>query len=537
MKDALLTKDEIAFFETNGYLVLPPGRVFSSDEIRKLKEECDTYFPSFDLKYDVNNSPKVKTGLSGSPRNYVFGTTDISSYKKNFLFAKRSTVIAPKYSQNFVDALENENLLSVNRQLLNSEKLSLHNSAIACVYPGTVAEPGNFHADTSGFSDYPLKAIKAGEFMINSFVYLVDVDEENAPIRLLPKSHKKYLELNERVAPYFRSTGDRNNIGQFNFYDEFIPENYEKPVRITGKSGTVVLIAGDLLHSATSNLSSERIRYTLAVWYSARNNPNFYKDYSVYAPYCKDFISKFKDKGIPYHTYYAHSIGFFFKFKKFLKKYVQGIFGKLFRRIRSSLSKKKIGFLIDLGPWRLNQPSIPDSNQALILSHLSEANGAAQGKLKAFIQKNPKVKNYFLVAPNPEPYLKKYFQKDYPFFAKLPFKQYFFDETWPRYIVRYFSAIASSYAAESECKEALNESVEIFYRNLENIEKKLLDKKVNLSEVESDLPRSRWDERGLKSIAENAGLKSVDIDKNEVETITRILGGEVGAWFVLKFEI
>ncbi|WP_118957377.1 hypothetical protein [Leptospira yasudae] len=42
---------------------------------------------------------------------------------------------------------------------------------------------------------------------------------------------------------------------------------------------------------------------------------------------------------------------------------------------------------------------------------------------------------------------------------------------------------------------------------------------------------------GKVAIAENAGLKSVDIDKNEVETITRILGGEVGAWFVLKFEI
>ncbi|PJZ28677.1 phytanoyl-CoA dioxygenase family protein [Leptospira kmetyi] len=537
MKEMILTQDEIAFFETNGYLILKPGRVFSSDEILKLKEECDTYFPSFQSKIDPKNPPKFKTGLSGNARNYIFESSDISDFKKNYLFAKRSTVIAPKYSQNFVDALENENLLSVNRQLLGSEKLSLHNSAIACVYPGTLGEPGNFHADTSGFSDHPLRAIQTGEFMINSFVYLVDVDEENAPIRLLPKSHKRYLELNRRVASNFRSTEHQNNIGQFNFYDEFIPEDFDQPIRVTGGAGTVVLIAGDLLHSATSNVSSDKIRYTLAIWYSTRNNPNFYKDYSVYAPYCKDFIDKFKDKGIPYHTYYAHSIGFGFKLKKFLKKYFYGVFGKLSRKIKSLLSKKPNHFLIALGPWKLNQNSDTNSNQAIFLNHLGFGNEEAEGKLKSFLQNHKNVKNVFLVAPNAEQFMKKYFQRDYPFFSKLPFKQYFFDESWCRYILRYFSATISSYATEKECKEVMSESVDQFYKNLDTLEKKLLERKINLVEVESDIPRSRWTKAGLSAIAEKAGLKISDLTEQERSHVSQTLGGEVGTWLILKFEV
>ncbi len=537
MKESLLSKDEVLFFETNGYLILPPGRIFSSEQIKKLKEECDTYFPSFQSASSQSQPPKVKIGLNGSARNYVFGTSDISDFKKNPFFGKRATVIAPKYSQNFVDALENESLLSVNKQLLSSEKLSLHNSAIACMYPGTVAEPGNFHADTSGFSDHPIRAMKSGNFMVNSFVYLVDVNEENAPIRLLPKSHSRYLEINKLVAPYFRSTEQQNNIGQFNFYDEFLPEEYNKPIRVIGKEGTVVLISGDLLHSATSNTSKDQIRYTLAIWYSTRNNPNFYKDYSVYAPYCQDFINKFKDKEIPYHTYYAHSIGLKFKINKFLKKYFSGIPGKLFRKLRSLFSKGKKDFLIDLGPWKLAQASNPAADRTLILSHLSEPDAdKAKAKLEEFLLKNPKAKNFLFVAPNADQFLNKYFQKDYHFFAKLPFKQYFFDESWSRYIIRYFSSIASSYASEAECKEVLDSTASQFYTNLDQLEAKLLEKKVNLAEIESDLPKSRWSRESLGKLGESLGWKEIHTTDEEKIYVSEVLGGEPDAWLILKFQ-
>ncbi|AOP33671.1 hypothetical protein A0128_07345 [Leptospira tipperaryensis] len=537
MKDSFLSRDEIKFFETNGYLVLSPGRIFSQEQIEKLKEECDTYFPAFRQDATESNvSTKVKTGLSGTPRNYVFGSADISSFKKNPFFAKRSTVIAPKYSQNFVDALENENLTSVNRQLLGCEKLSLHNSAIACVYPGTVAEPGNFHADTSGFSDEPIRAIKTGNFMVNSFVYLVDVDEKNAPIRLLPNSHKRYLELNALVAPYFRSTADKNNIGQFNFYDEFVPESFQKPVRVTGKAGTVVLISGDLLHSATTNLSTNKIRYSLAIWFSSRNNPNFYKDYSVYAPYCEDFINKFKDKEIPYYTYHSHSIGLSFKLKKFLKKYLTGFFGKLLRKSKTFLDKKKDKFLIELGPWKLNYASDDSASNAIYLSHLSDSNKSASENLEKFTKTYSKLKSVYLVAPNPNQFLKMYYAKDYPFFAKLPFKQYFYDESWPRYIIRYFSAIVSSYATESECKECLNSSADQFYKNIEIMEQRLLEKNINLSEIESDLPRSRWDSETIKGLGRGV-LRTAEISDQEITSVTKVLGGEPGAWTIQKFII
>lgn len=538
MQNNLLTKDEVVFFETNGYLVLPPERIFPAEQIKKLKEECDTYFPSFLAKSDIDQSGKMKVGLSGTAKNYAFGTSDISDLKKNLFFAKRATVIAPKYSQNFVDALENENLLSINKQLLGSDKLSLHNSAIACTYPGTIAEPGNFHADTSGFSDRPLQAMKSGNFMVNSFVYLVDVNEENAPIRLLPKSHTDYFMLNRLVAPYFRSTEDVNNIGQFNFYDEFLPEGYGKPVRVIGKAGTVVLISGDLLHSATSNLSKDQIRYSLAIWYSTRNNPNFYKDYSVYASYCQAFIDKFKDKEIPYHTYYAHSIGLKFKIRKFLKKYFQGIVGKIFRKFQSLLIKsKEKKFLIDQGPWKTKQNSDLASNKAIVLGHLTESDSnVAKTKLETFIRKNTGVKELFLVAPNAESFLQRYLQKDYHFFGKLPFKHYFSDESWPRYIVRYFSAIASSYATEADCKNTLTSSEKEFYANLTQLESKLLDRNVNLVELESDLPRSRWNSESLNQLAFGLGWKKIDVTKAEKVSIALALGGEIDAWHILKFQ-
>lgn len=534
----VLSRQEKDFFKNNGYLVLPPGRIYDSNEIQELKSECDIYFPEYSKgKIQSSELNKLKIGFSGSPKNYIYNSGDIAEFKKNPLFGMRTTIIAPKYSQGFVDALENKNLLTMMKELLYTDKLSIHNSAVACVYPGTNAEPGNFHADTSGFSDKPLRVIKDGKFMINAFTYLVDVDEVNAPIRLLPCSHIRYLELNTLVTKSFRSCENHNNIGQFNFYDEFIPENFEKPIRVTGKAGTTVVISGDLLHSATSNTSKEKVRYTLAVWYSARNNTCFYKDYSNYSPYCQDFINKFKDKTLPYNTYYKHSISRSLKFHKVFKKISGNLFSKIRNRIIKFFNRFNSVIPVFQSPWNTAPLEKKNSKKLIYMGHLKSNKEEAEKNISDFINKIPIGTTIYFVAPNADSFLKMYNRKDYVFFDKLPLKKYFYDESWSRYIIRYFSSIVSSYGSEDRCKDIILESnSKSFFNKLEDYELDLI-KFVNVKEIEDDIPKSRWDKDSLSEVLFKNKLSPIEVVDKDREIVTQQIGGENGAWIMLECRI
>lgn len=541
MENNLISSDEVAFFESNGYLVLPSGRVFTNDQIEHMRKDCEKIFPPFSEEISLlSANQKVSNpnlGLNGNIKNYLFDPKDSNTLKKNPLFGKRASMIAPKFPKVFVDAIENENLLAVNRQLLNSKDLSLHNSAVACVYPGCVGEPGNFHADTSGFSDDPLKAVKLGKFMINSFIYLVDVDEENAPIRVLPQSHRKYLELNELVAPNFHSTKYENNIGQFNFYDEFIPESYPKPISVTGKAGSIVLLSGNLLHSATRNCSKSRIRYTLAIWFSARKDKEFYKDYSSYGRHCIDFIEKFKDKKIPYKTYFLSSISLRFKIKKIIGKFLKGGINRLRKFSKKSFLKEKWKVIQPVGNIfiKKNFGTLSDSS-FLYLDHLLSNYDDAKLRLVDFINNQKEINEIYFVAPNATSFLELYKKKDYRFFESLPLKQYFYDESWPRYIVRYFSNIVSSFASEEQCKACLTINEESFFKNLTQIENDFLSRNFNVSEIENDIPKSRWNEDSLKKILLDINLNIKETLPQEKIQVSQLIGGNPEAWVIVKAE-
>jgi hypothetical protein len=531
MAEQILTVPEIEKFHETGYIVLEPGRIFSPEQLGLLQTECAKQFPTWESGFKQENKHSENRTEAGTPKNYISPFSEISRLKANTLYGKRSTIVAPKFDQVLVDAIENHRLLDVNRQLLGCAELSLHNSALACVYPGTTGEPGNFHVDKSGFTHDPLGAVKAGKFMLNSFIYLSDVDEETAPIRLLPGSSRRYLELNSLVAPYFRSSATRNNLAQFNFFDEFVPKDFQPPVKITGKAGTITIISDELLHSATTNFSNDKVRFTLAIWFSDRKDTTFQKDYASYAKDCKPFVRKFSDWQLPYRTYYQNSVHPFFILRRFIIRVLKGILRRILKRKKKQTTPYRTIPL--LAPW--NAQSIPaTSGEIIYINHLRYSDQKAIEDLKQILADNTNIRNVYLTAPNADTFLNRYRKKDYVFFSKLPLYGYFIEESWPRFVVRFFSGIASSFATESACQSAIARTAADYFRNLSFLEEALRGKGIDESMVEKDIPIFRREAANLQKIAEKAGLRPHSVTADEQVAIDSTIGTEPGAWIILK---
>ena len=535
MEKYQLTNEELKRFEKDGYLVIEPHRIFSEEQIASIRQESLNLLPSFEEGWTEPKPRQIPYTLTGPVRNYSL-VKKLNELRKNKLFAKRSTVIAPNFTPKLVEALENPRLLEFNKKLLNCDALSLHNSAIACVYPGRVCEPRMMHVDTPGFTYQALEAVKKNHFVLNTFVYLVDVDEATAPLRVVPGSAKHFLDINKHVAKYFRSTEDKINIGQLNLYEEMLPDNLEKPVLITGKAGTVTLMSGSLLHSATPNITDDRTRLTFTINYSNRNSPYFFKDYSAYAKACAGFISMFKDKEIPKMTFLKNSSSTTYKLRKKA--------GQIKQNLKSIIQPKKKQVEVDfsgqytlrLSPWH-KEASLGHGNITILAGELLKyENKEAKRVFGELMKSHPTTKRVVLAVPDVTRFLQAYYDKDYVFFKKLPLFQYFLEESLVRYVIRYFSLLASSFAQDNDLLECMNRDPEIFFNNLSKLEERLSNSLLDLSYLEKDITRSRWTKNDLTELLHENKMSIVEPTEEELMLVLKHMGAERTAWLMMAGE-
>ena len=535
MNNLTLTKKEQDKFYEDGFIVLGPDRIFSGSEIQAMQSECNELFPQWEESFKYEKLRKIPFSLSGTTKNHSGISIDFEKCIKNKFFGKRATIVAPRFSQLFVDSIENTNLISVNKLLLKCDELSLHNSAIACVYPGAIQEPGFFHVDTTGFTKDPLGAVRSNNFVLNAFIYLSDVDEKTAPLRVIPGSAKRFLEINEKIAKSFRANDSVCNLGQFNIYEEILPEGLSRPFLITGKAGTITLMSGHLLHSATSNSNSEKCRYTFAINMARRGNPYFFKNYSNYGKDCPNFIKKFKDKNIPHHTFFVNSIGLIVKTKNFLRLIV-----KLKNTLKSikvklnnkpSLNKNLSHFSLVSPPWR------NEIQREVMIEKLYYANGLARYDRYRNLEdlKQLKSRKVIVAIPNAEVFLKKYYETDYIFFKKLPMTAYFSEESFRRYITRYFSGVVSSFASEDQLREVFSKNVKEYFSNLDLLEKKLILDGVNLTRLEKDSTLSRYTNVELDNLFLETGFLKILNIESDLNLVLNYLGGERISWTVASY--
>jgi hypothetical protein len=535
MNNLTLTKNEQDKFYEDGFIVLGPDRIFSGTEIQAMQSECYELFPQWEEGFQHEKSRKITFNLSGTVKNHNEISIDFEKSIKNKFFGKRATIIAPRFSQLFVDSIENTNLISANKLLLKCDELSLHNSAIACVYPGAIQEPGFFHVDTTGFTNDALGAVRSNNFVLNAFIYLSDVDEKTAPLRVIPGSAKRFLEINQKISKSFRTNDSVCNLGQFNIYEEILPEGLSRPVFITGKAGTITLMSGHLLHSATSNSNSEKCRYTLAINMARRGSPYFFKNYSNYGKDCPNFIQKFKDKNIPHHTYFVNSISSIIKFKKFLRLFVN--LKNTLKTIKEKLNKKPSlnknlrDYSLVTPPWR------NDIQRKVMLEKLYYANGLARYDRHSNSEniKHLKSRKVIVAIPNAEVFLTKYYETDYIFFKKLPMTNYFSEESFRRYITRYFSGIVSSFASEDQLREVFSKNAKEYFSNLDLLEKKLILDGVNLTRLEKDSTFSRYTSEEVDNLFLEAGFLKILNIESDLNLVLNYLGGEKISWTVASY--
>jgi ubiquinone/menaquinone biosynthesis C-methylase UbiE len=354
-------------FQRDGYVVVEPGVIFSDDEIQTVVRVFDTLLPEWndgcidpqsndshkDPRFGLSVKFNTEISLNGCAlrqRLYNGRGSANASLDNNFLFGKRSTLRETKYPIKLLETIENKNLLNFVSGLLGCSSLSFHNGSIASVYPGCTGEDKKFHMDTVGFLGTNKNPISDDRFLVNVFVLLNDVNEDMAPMRLIPGSHKRYKYINEHLATIYGKPATYNHIPQAgSLWEELLPGDLSPPVKFTGGKGSICFMNSTLLHSATENKTKDKVRKVMIFNYSNRMHTEFFKNYLHDPKGCRDLYDKITDKELVERTFLSNS-------RLFLKSRFKHALVRLYkiRERPRTFFLQSIGKLLNL--WRNTHP-------------------------------------------------------------------------------------------------------------------------------------------------------------------------------------
>lgn len=316
----MLTEQQINFFKDNGYLVVEPDVVFNYNELYELNNICEKNFLNYEDGFLEENIKKY------NPEEFIIVHKNIkyiqngATNDKNILNARRAVYMGYQINDGLSKYIENHNLQLCVKKLLNTKKISLHTSSLTKVYPGCIGEPKKLHSDLPGFVDNPLSFVKKKKFVLNAIIYLNDVDQDLAPLRISPKTHLNYIEINNNLR---LKKNIKKNINLVHGSDIGVDEKiildlkYEIK-KIQGKKGTVIFFSSNTLHSATEN-KENKSRLHLNFNFGRREDLEIRKfNYKLMKNQninINNFINNFNDKKILERSYIDS-----FK-NKFLNKY------------------------------------------------------------------------------------------------------------------------------------------------------------------------------------------------------------------------
>lgn len=167
---------------------------------------------------------------------------------------------SPAYSPFFKKYSEDERVLKFARTFLNSERIYIHQSKINYKKAGK-GLAWNWHQD---YASYKPKDFLPDNIPITLVVLLDDVDDNNGPLIVVPKTHHEILDsyYDERSAYPLLCTKD-----------EIVTEQVKKngTVSFVGKKGEAYLFHSCILHSSLDN-NSDRDRKQLYFTYNTFEN-------------------------------------------------------------------------------------------------------------------------------------------------------------------------------------------------------------------------------------------------------------------------
>lgn len=255
----MLSENQIIFFKDNGYLVVEPDVIYNCKELYELNNICEKNFLNYEdgfLEQNIKKySPKEFSIVHENIKYFQNGATN----DKNILNARRAVYMGYQINHGLSKYIENHNLQSCVKKLLNTKKISLHTSSLTKVYPGCIGEPKKLHTDLPGFVNNPLSFVKKKGFVLNVIIYLNDVDENLAPIRISPKTNLNYLDINNylRLKKNIKKNINLVQASDIGVDEKIILDLKYEIKKIQGKKGTVIFFSSNTLHSATENKTNK----------------------------------------------------------------------------------------------------------------------------------------------------------------------------------------------------------------------------------------------------------------------------------------
>ena len=219
-----LTKTEINFYKTKGYLV--KKKLISENEIKKINNLIRKI-----LKKEEGRNTKIKN-LGGSfNNNFVYNSN--SSNKREILRLNNPTY----YNKLFYNLSRNKKIINIVKKLLGGS-VRFHHCKLNFKLPSKKGGEVSWHQD---WAFYP----HTNDDLITVGVYLEDCDEENGPLQVIPKSHKKKI--------YNHHNKNKEFVGKI-----CEKVNLKNKTSLIGKAGTVTFHHVRTVHGSGLNLKNSK---------------------------------------------------------------------------------------------------------------------------------------------------------------------------------------------------------------------------------------------------------------------------------------
>lgn len=226
-QDGPLTAEQLSLFERDGFLILPA--FFSAQEINACNAELSTLRNSFETRQ--------------RPEAIV----EPESKELRSLFA----VNQPKISPFFADVARDKRIAAMVMQILGSE-VYIHQSRVN-LKPGFAGKEFYWHSD---FETWHVEDGMPRMRAVSCSLLMTDNYEYNAPLMLLPGSHRKFIScVGETPDNHYQSSLRRQEYG--------VPDNDTMKhlvddcgiVQGVGPAGTLVLFDCNTMHGSNGNIT------------------------------------------------------------------------------------------------------------------------------------------------------------------------------------------------------------------------------------------------------------------------------------------
>ena len=222
-----VTNQEISKLKDEGYVVLKRDSNFwnrNNINISDLRQKCD----------NLISEEKDSAGFEGKIHSKDEKAEEGARRLTNLLGKDKcfkNLISVPDIIYSVDQVLENDFQLSsldMREPLLNSGEQNLH------------------------LDWQQRKNIRSTFFQCSAFILLDDVNEDNGPLRLIPKSHKDLVHIRSTsIEPDKRSKEDHQIISEYD-------KKFSK--KVLGNAGDIIMLNISVFHGGTKNISGKRRR-------------------------------------------------------------------------------------------------------------------------------------------------------------------------------------------------------------------------------------------------------------------------------------